>query len=202
MRGVTRWLFQLGAGISLMIFIAVGVLWWRGKYQWVDIVQRNSVVAAEDHLRVVNLHTMSAHGEILASVTFETATPPRGEHWKATPAAPAKWQWVHGMRPRNVEFDPLGRCGFSCRFDKERRETRHGNAVDRKLNARVPCWFSCLASGVLPGWWITRRKARLRKRRRARNLCEQCGYDVRASAERCPECGTQVPQTTPVGVAS
>src|SRR4051812_298733 len=98
MRRVTRWLFHLGAGISLLIFVAVVVLWWRGKYQWVDIVQRNSVVATEGHLRVVNLSTMSAHGEILVSVMFETATPPSGEHWKATPSAPAKWQWVHKMR--------------------------------------------------------------------------------------------------------
>ena len=41
-------------------------------------------------------------------------------------------------------------------------------------------------------WWL--RKRRLR-RWRLRGLCPTCAYDLRASKDRCPECGSPVPQS-------
>jgi hypothetical protein len=56
---------------------------------------------------------------------------------------------------------------------------------------RVPYWFVVIATASLPGWSLicsSRRAAR--RRRAAGGLCAKCGYDLRATPGRCPECGT------------
>jgi hypothetical protein len=54
----------------------------------------------------------------------------------------------------------------------------------------VPFYFLAGVTVASPSWWLV---GRLRSRRRARaGLCRACGYDLRASPERCPECGTAV----------
>ena len=57
--------------------------------------------------------------------------------------------------------------------------------------ARMPLWPVVAVTAVLPAFRF--RKAWRRHRRRKRGLCLTCGYDLRASSERCPECGTPIP---------
>jgi hypothetical protein len=68
------------------------------------------------------------------------------------------------------------------------------NGLHVKAHSRylaVPYWFligtSALAS--LPVLNSARRSRRVRRARRL-GLCLNCGYDLRASPQRCPECGT------------
>lgn len=51
-------------------------------------------------------------------------------------------------------------------------------------------WLPCLVFGVLPmrSYLLSRR----RHMREKHGLCLECGYDLRASRERCPECGTRL----------
>ncbi len=50
----------------------------------------------------------------------------------------------------------------------------------------VPYWLTIAACAVIFAFsWQP-----LRRRRKKLGLCVECGYDLRSSKERCPECGT------------
>jgi hypothetical protein len=52
----------------------------------------------------------------------------------------------------------------------------------------LPSWFLIILFGALPAVALYRW---LRTRRwHGEGQCEVCGYDLRATSERCPECGT------------
>ena len=54
----------------------------------------------------------------------------------------------------------------------------------------VPYWALAAATGFIPAMWVPWFARRVVRRRRS--LCIRCGYDLRASTGRCPECGTAI----------
>jgi predicted amidophosphoribosyltransferase len=53
----------------------------------------------------------------------------------------------------------------------------------------APYWAVVGVLLVLPAAWVV---GKLRRRRRIVGVCRTCGYDLRASRERCPECGMAI----------
>jgi hypothetical protein len=58
------------------------------------------------------------------------------------------------------------------------------------LRIGVPFWLPLSFAVVPPLWWLLRQ---MQKRFRTHaGLCRACGYDLRASKDRCPECGSPI----------
>ena len=58
----------------------------------------------------------------------------------------------------------------------------------RVLYWRVPLWIPTVLCLVCPAYLLTLRHRR--RKRKKLGWCVKCGYDLRGSKDRCPECGT------------
>lgn len=69
------------------------------------------------------------------------------------------------------------------------------------VHLSVPCWFLTIVTGALSWPWLRAFwRGRLMDRRAKLGLCLACGYDLRASPDRCPECGTPISQPSDTGI--
>lgn len=84
------------------------------------------------------------------------------------------WEWLHreAMGTRLIDLAPGGRLGFAIEWTPFERAVW------------LPLWL--FAAAGLVG---TLGFARLAGRKRRSGGCSNCGYDLRASEGRCPECG-------------
>ena len=82
-------------------------------------------------------------------------------------------------------FDFAGRVQFFL------RQSRPPMVADL---LHIPYWFfwATVTPPVL-AWLLEKKRLRLRALRQLHHLCTACGYDLRASPQRCPECGVANP---------
>jgi hypothetical protein len=71
-------------------------------------------------------------------------------------------------------------------FDAEHRSWTDDLGATSEAHVVFPHWLASLLSAILPTVWLLNR---VRRRRVEGQDCPRCGYDLRATPARCPECG-------------
>jgi hypothetical protein len=93
----------------------------------------------------------------------------------------------HFLRTGDVAHDAAGFEFFSRDYDIT-------SYRERSWSVTLPMWAVILLTLALPMRTATQLwRARRRRRRLSAGMCPDCGYDLRGSPERCPECGRETP---------
>ena len=177
-------LFTLTSALSLILFTTTVVLWVRGYFV-------ADAVGCEEASSVWSL--WSCRGEFFCWSYY----PPAGPSQPKTRFAHGQVKLDEGLYIRSMIHDEgqwstdWNCLGLHLWIGKTIASTGRGGLLGLTMApSRVVVvsdgWVVGL-SMVIPLAWI--RKHIQRRVRRHRRRCVRCGYDLRATPDRCPECG-------------
>lgn len=185
-----RRLFTFSAAVSAVLFIMVCALWIR-SYWIADSLEISDRGRMGNQTGAWRLYTyaQSCHGRMRFDCERLAVTDPQAAEIllfnpcaepthvrRAEPATPELY------RPRPHEW-----AGFSA--------SRDGSL----MLISFPHWALALVALGLPICFA--RSVRRERRSRRAGCCLICGYDLRASLARCPECGTSVRAESPAAAS-
>lgn len=177
MPGVKRGLFAVVSALSLLLCVAACVFWARRNWWYcasytthaADASRRSYGAAAFDgEFRLFKIWGISGR-----QPGFEV------DHYRYVSN-----DMEFRLANRKWSFAGFRWYAYSLPFG------RHGRVTD--ACCEMPFWCIGLISLAAPAIWTVRR-CRRRRVREGEAICLRCGYDVRASKLRCPECGTPIP---------
>jgi uncharacterized membrane protein len=185
-RPVKHRLFTILSALSLLLFVAVGVLWVR-SYWVVDDVYSSKTDAQS---RYVNSFRLTTHR---GTILMETARPdsaiglnePPGRSFWYREAAVEGFVWpLRENEIRRVGGVSWGESRFVIGPITGYSLTGYSLGTANVLI--LPLGFVAAATSVSPLIWLA---MRWKRRGSVAGLCPSCGYDLRATPDRCPECG-------------
>lgn len=185
-----RKLFNLAAAVSLALFVATVVLWVRSRGHLEQVRIRYARWPKADQSRRVHVIFSWYSNTLRLRVIDSALTPDHFRGWSNERLDDFRERRPPGLR---VEFDGEDvtremngyRPGFAARYYPD---TDRPPAYGDQYVLAVRPWLPTLLSAALPAIWMYR-FVRTRRARR-RSVCPTCGYDLRATPDRCPECGT------------
>jgi hypothetical protein len=175
---VKRRVLNLVTALSLLVFAAVMALGVRSYWRWDSFPLGHGRWPWAGKVSVA-----SYRGHLLWRCRPTETAPPFEPRYATGPLRDADPIWAM-MRNRPSWW--LGSFEF----------TTQASGPSARREFATPAWLFALLAGALPAGRLV--AARRTRRRRRGGQCPACGYDLRATPGRCPECGTIAsPPATP-----
>jgi hypothetical protein len=185
-----RRLFTLACAISFLLCVATAALWCRSlSYRdtldmWTVRHELEGSITVASQIGYFDVGTFT-------SSQRPSVWPPRTilYSWWQISGENSSSDWEYFLPPKSsTTMVHFAGVWWSDRVS--------GNLSDRWMRQqmlRIHYWIPTTLFMVLPLLWLLKRL--IQRRRKASNLCVTCGYDLRATPNRCPECGL-VPEAT------
>jgi len=173
---VKRRLATLAVAVSLMLCVLTVGLWVRSYWVWDQLV---CTLRLQQQPKLIKRTELNSNRGSLRLSRQSIGL------WSRQPNLPpvGRSQWQLASTASYGDSN-AGITGFMCRID---RTEAFESGLPRNFAIVLPLWIPALAFGAFPVALASRRlHSRIKKRARA---CAGCGYDLRATPERCPECG-------------
>lgn len=201
-----RRLFTILSALSLLLCLATAIMW--GIAQWKphrvayrDVTRQGAVVRFRDSISGWDRYGLliwSCDTDHLYGQTYDRLFRLQGV---ATMEDIAEAERIEHLPNAGPSVGPFDGHGFICRLPESGMPVVAAHPPRVTVYGRyglvlvIPFYELFMLSLLFPAArllvWATRRRRELERRRMG--LCPACGYDLRASKDCCPECGTPVP---------
>jgi len=211
MKRLRRWIINCVTAASVVLCVACAVLWIRSistcdSAVYVTRTQNHYSISTGPHVLVLcrdrNLHLLSGGTYWMDEAPDFGAGLGLSLHsveWQHLIVVRLGIRAVRGLGGNTIEdfsttpftlgtansWNPLAHQFMGFGYDSVQQNFM------AEVRVAIPFWVLMLICGILPALQVS--FALGRGRRRRLGLCLTCGYDLRASKDRCPECGTAIP---------